>query len=142
MKPAEIAITIVYMPDVSITRNSKEFRELVSRLQAGTLTRAQAAAEYGINPGTLGVWLSRSKVRSPKALHGAALGWAITDPDKIKLLNEAVAKVLAGEVSATKASEMYPTLALATIAFRVRKARIAAGQPVQHRRTREELADK
>lgn len=116
---------------------------MVARIQSGELTRAQAAQTYGINLGTLGVWLSRSKVntttRAPRKLHGAALGWAITDPDKVKLLDEAVAKVLAGEMSATKASEIYPTLALATIALRVRKARLAAGQPVQQRRTREEL---
>lgn len=82
-------------------RNDAQFQEMVSRISSGELTRAQAAEVYQVKPGTLGVWLARSGVYSkspdgPKKLHGAAVKWADTDPDKAKAYEEAVMKVLKG----------------------------------------------
>ena len=130
-----------------ITRHSKTFKDLAAKIQSGELTRAEAAAQAGINPGTLGVWLSRSNVTAPKnpdgtrKLYGTAAQKKITDPDKVKLLDEAVARVLDSNLSVTQVSEMYPTLSATTIAARVRKYRLEHGQHVQKRRTRKELAE-
>lgn len=82
-------------------RNDAQFQEMVSRISSGELTRAQAAEVYQVKPGTLGVWLARSGVYSkspdgPKKLHGAAVKWADTDPDKAKAYEEAVMMVLKG----------------------------------------------
>lgn len=129
-------------------RNDQTFKEMVSRITAGELTRQQAADSYGVNYGTLCVWLGRSNLNAqtarkatgiPKPLAGAALGWNVTDPNKAKVLEEATARVISGEFSVTEASEKYPDLALSTLSKRVRKERMAAGYPVQKRRTRAQL---
>lgn len=128
----------------TINRHSQEFKDLAAKILSGELSRLEASNQYGINPGTLAVWMSRSNLTSKgpdgvKKLHGAALESAITDPDKVKLLEEAVARVLDGELSATEAAEKYPTLAQVTIAKRVRKYRQEHGMTVQKRRTRAEM---
>lgn len=123
-------------------RNDATFNAMVARLAAGELTRQQAAEEYGVNYGTLCVWLGRSKLndstarKTPKAVYGAAVDWAIKDPDKVKALDAAVAKVLAGEISALAAAKQNPDLSARTIADRVRRARVQSGLPVQHRTVR------
>lgn len=127
-------------------RNDKTFKEMVARLQSGEITRHQAADIYQIGYGTLGVWLSRSGVAKSTAgrlpdgsrrLHGAALERSRSlSPDKAKALDAAVARVLAGEISALAAEAENPDLSARTIAQRVRKARIDQGLPVQEKRTR------
>lgn len=130
---------------MKITRHSKEFVEAAGRVASGATTREAAAQELGVNPGTFGVWMSRSGIavdkteKGTKKPAGAALGWAINDPDKAKALDEATARVLAGEMSVTEASEIYTDVAFATIAARVRRTRERLGIPVQKRRTRAQM---
>lgn len=115
-----------------------QFKVMISRLQAGELTRNQAAAFYGIGIGTLNVWVSRKKLGGtiPSAgPAGAALERMITDPDKVKDRAEAVARVLSGKISALAVAKEYPGMSHVTIASDVRKARISMGQQVQHRRS-------
>lgn len=118
-------------------RNDKTFKEMVARISSGELTRAKAAELYGINLGTLNVWISRSGVgketRSPHKLHGAALGWASTDPNRAKALKEATDKVLSGDLSLDDATEKFKMegVARATLARSVRAARVAAGETVK-----------
>lgn len=122
---------------MKITRTSPSFKVLVARLQSGELTRAQAAAEYGVPLGTLNVWLSRSKVGEStrlkeRTLHGAAADLANSlDPKIAKLLDEATQKVLDGTYkSCLAASKAYPDVVLGTLTTRVRKARLAQGLPI------------
>jgi hypothetical protein len=124
---------------MNITRHSQTFKELVARLQSGELTRAQAAAAYGLNPGTLASWLLRSKVGEStrtkvgdKFLYGAAAEFAERlDPNIAKLLDEATEKVLDGTFkSCLAAHKAYPGVVLGTLTARVRKARLAQGLPI------------
>jgi hypothetical protein len=116
----------------TITRHDTAFVEAARRVACGASTREQESAALGVNPGTFAVWMSRSKItasRNPdnvKKLHGAALGWVTTDPDKAKAMDEATARVLAGEITSTQAARDYPELAdaRAAIAARVRRAKV------------------
>lgn len=126
-------------------RNDPTFKEMVSRIESGELTRLQAADTYGINPGTLNVWLSRSNLAEKtrlkeRPLHGAALGWVKLDPDRAKLLDEVVARVVAGELTVTQAARENPTLVLMTISTKVRQRQEELGLPMRKRRTRAEMA--
>ena len=129
------------------SRHCQEFKDLAARILSKEISRLEAAEISGINPGTLGVWLSRSKLNSPrnedgtKRLHGAALERRIVDPEKSHLLDEAVAKVLDGEMSATEASERYKSLTLVTISTRVRRERAKLGLTLIRRRTKKELEE-
>ena len=53
------------------------------------IKRIESVAKSGINPSTLNVWLSRSKMTThlpdgTRAPNGAVLNNKITDPDKVK----------------------------------------------------------
>lgn len=121
-------------------RNDATFKEMVARLQSGELTRDQAADAYGINPGTLNVWISRSKLGDTipnlqgKSRAGAAVHWPELTPDEVSATEAAIARVLAGEVSALAATKADPRISASTLAKRVRKARIDRGIPVQGRK--------
>lgn len=122
-------------------RNDTTFKEMVSRIESGELTRRQAADTYGIKYGTLCVWLGRSELAEKtrlkgKPLHGAALGWAKLDPDKAKRLDEAAHMAIHGELSVTQVSKLFPDIAAATLTKRVRKDREKIGLPVQRRNRR------
>lgn len=130
-------------------RNDAKFKELVSRLQSGELNRQQASEAYGVNYGTLCVWLSRSKLGSTtlqreadgsRKLHGIAAKNSQLDPDKDRALDAAVARVLAGEISALAASKESEGLSPSTIAARVRKAKLQAGIPIPRRRAKKVTA--
>jgi hypothetical protein len=120
-------------------RNDTQFKALVARLQAGELTRQQAADLHGVKYETLCQWLRRSKVdlipREDKGLTGYAveLKKRLADPDIKAALDSAVARVLAGEISALAASREDPRINHRTLAVYVRKAKLAQGLPVQHR---------
>lgn len=116
------------------------FNEMVGRLKSGELTRAQAATVYGLNPGTLGVWLSRAgltgQLPSLQGKVGRAAEIAQTDPVLIAAMDAAVAKVVGGEISALEAARQDPRLSARTIAHKVRQFRQRQGLPVQAKRTR------
>ena len=127
-------------------RNDTTFHEMISRIRSGELTRRQAAETYGIAVGVLNVWIQRSKItglprdnnwrsQNPdkvKELTSHLLGKAL-DPERQAALNDAVARVLAGEISARAAALQDPRLSARTIAMKVRQARIKEGLPVQQR---------
>lgn len=116
-------------------RNDSTFKEMVSRISSGELTRLQAAEVYQIKANTLNAWLRRSKIDAPKqkrVAYGAAAEMAANlDPTIAKLLDEATAKVLDGTFkSCLEAHKSYPDVSLSTLTARVRKARIAKGLPI------------
>lgn len=128
-------------------RNDATFKEMVTRLQSGAISRAQACDEYGLKYVTLSAWLIRSKLNDSvpragalhgaRALHGVAKELAESvDADKAARINSAVARVLAGEISARAASKEDPTLSSRTLAARVLKAKKAAGVPIPKRTRR------
>ena len=126
---------------------SDAFKEAAQRVTSGQSTKEVEAAALNIKPGTFAVWMTRAGLtsrRNPdgsKKLHGAALGWVTTDPDKAKALEAATALVLAGETSATQAAEKFPGVAVSAISARVRRARTEAGveKPPTIRRTRAQM---
>ena len=136
------------MQKPTLTRNSEKFIDAAKRVVSGQSTKEVEAALLNVKPGTFAVWMTRGGFTSrtnpdgTKKLHGAALGWVTSDPDKAKALEEATARVLAGEMSATRAAEVYPDVAMSAVAARVRRARAEAGleKPKTIRRTRAELA--
>jgi len=116
-------------------RNDTTFKEMVSRITSGELTRLQAADTYQIKPGTLNAWIRRSKLDVPKqkrVAYGAAADLAANlDPRIAKLLDEATEKVLDGTFkSCLAAHKAYLGVALGTLTARVRKARLAQGLPI------------
>lgn len=116
-------------------RNDTTFKEMVSRITSGELTRLQAADIYQIKPNTLNAWVSRSKLDVPKqkrVAYGAAAEAAERlDPEIAKLLDEATLKVLDGTFkSCLAAQKTYPDVNLGTLTKRVRKARLAQGLPI------------
>lgn len=126
---------------MTITRHSKQFIDMTLRVAQNELPRAQAAEELGINLGTFSTWMSRNGVRMQiKVPHGAAKGWAVNDPDKVKVLEDLAVKVLSGELTTPEACEQNPGVAYNTLAKLIRRKRIGAGQPVAKRRTKAELA--
>lgn len=133
---------------MNITRHTKAFINAAHRVANHEVSRVEAAAELGVNPGTFGVWMQRSGIREQKTpdgtkkAHGAALGWAHTDPVKAKALDEASARVISGELTSTEAAELYPDAALPAIAQRVRThlKRLGIAPPPRKRRTRLEMA--
>lgn len=130
----------------AVKRNDPSFREMIGRIRSGELTRKQAAAAYGITTGLLNVWIQRSKITGlPRDTE-----WRQRNPDKVKeladhligkplspevqaLMDAAVARVLAGEVSARAAAAEDPRLSHRTLARNVRRERLKAGLPVQFR---------
>jgi len=113
-------------------RNDTTFKEMVARIQSGELTRVQAADTYNLNPGTLNVWLSRSKLNETtkmavRPLHGATADLVNNlDPEIAAKLAEATQKVLDGTFkSCLAAHAAYPELSRSTLTARVRKARLA-----------------
>lgn len=113
-------------------RNDSTFKEMVARIQSGELTRAQAANTYNLNPGTLNVWLGRSKLNettkmSVRPLHGATADLVNNlDPEIAAKLAEATRKVLDGTFKSCLAAHgTYPELSLSTLTARVRKARLS-----------------
>jgi hypothetical protein len=116
-------------------RNDTTFKEMISRINSGELTRLQAADVYKIKPNTLNAWVIRSKLDVPKqkrVAYGAAAEAAERlDPNIAKLLDEATAKVLDGTFrSCLAAHAEYPGIVLGTLTKRVRKARLAQGLPI------------
>lgn len=116
-------------------RNDKTFKEMVSRIQSGELTRIKAAEVYNVKAHTLNVWIARSKLdvpkQKPKAYGAAAELDANLDPTIAKLLEEAAQKVLDGTFkSCLAAHKEYQDLSLSTLTARVRKARLAQGLPI------------
>lgn len=110
-------------------RNDSKFKEMVLRIQSGELTRHEAAEAYGIGYGTLGVWLSRSKLNSStarrkvdgtKARYGVASEWPVLDKDAV---DAAVQRVLSGEISARALCMQDPTFRYSTLVRKVQKAR-------------------
>lgn len=119
----------------AMKRNDPTFKEMVSRITSGELTRLQAADTYQIKPNTLNAWLRRSKIDAPKQTriaYGAAADlMARLDPNIAKLLDEATQRVLDGTFkSCLEAQKSYPDVSLSTLTVRVRKARIAKGLPI------------
>lgn len=116
-------------------RNDTTFKEMVSRVSSGELTRLQAADIYQIKPNTLNAWVRRSKLDVPKqkrVAYGAAAEAADRlDPQIAKLLEEITQKVLDGTFrSCLSAQKAHPELNLGTLTKRVRKARLAQGIPI------------
>lgn len=115
--------------------NDTTFKEMISRIASGELTRKQAAEAYGIDPGTLNVWIARFNLSdSLPSMRGKA-GYAKQLSDKYAIdtdaYEKAVARVLSGEISALALSEETPGIKAGTLAKKVRQARIRAGLPVQ-----------
>lgn len=115
-------------------RNDQTFQEMVSRIKSGELTRKQAATAYGIEYGTLCVWLGRSGLNAETvakgplahrrgAAHGAATNWPVLSPETSAALDAALARVLAGETTAQGESKADPRIKLTTLTQRVRSAR-------------------
>lgn len=107
-------------------RNDKTFKEMVSRIQSGELTRSQAADAYNIKVNTLNVWLGRSRLTVPKTrskeLRGAAVEWS--NNVDYTALNSAVASVLDGTYKSCYAAQRaFPTVKLSTLTLKVRQAR-------------------
>jgi hypothetical protein len=127
-------------------RNDATFKAMVARLQAGEITKDQACSLYDLKPNTLNSWLRRSKLlgtvprqRQPPeeaARQRANLVSKPLTPEIQAAVDAAVARVLAGEISALAASLEDPRLSARTLADKVRKARLEKGLPVQARRTR------
>lgn len=127
-------------------RNDATFKEMVARLQAGEITKEQACSLYDLKPNTLNSWLRRSKLlgtvprqRQPPeeaARQRANLVSMPLTPEIQAAMDAAVARVLAGELSARAASIEDPRLSSRTLADKVRKVRLEKGLPVQARRTR------
>ena len=127
-------------------RNDATFKEMVARLQAGEITKEQACSLYDLKPNTLNSWLRRSKLlgtvprpRQPPeeaARQRANLVSTPLPPEIQAAMDAAVARVLAGELSARAASIEDPRLSSRTLADKVRKVRLEKGLPVQARRTR------
>jgi len=128
-----------YNSHMNITRHSEKFKILASRMHSGEITREQMADACGIKVGTLGVWLTRSKLTKKnnadgtKKLHGAALGLVINDPNRAKVVATAVARVMSGEISVTQAAREYPEIPASTLSKRVRQLKEYAGEPVARR---------
>ena len=113
-------------------RNDTTFKEMVSRIASGELTRKQAADVYGVKYGTLMVWLGRSGLNDETAFkgparaggtYGAAADWPVLTPERAAALDAAVARVVAGESTALGESKANPEIKLSTITQRVRSAR-------------------
>ncbi len=107
-------------------RNDPTFKEMVARILSGELTRKQAADAYGIKENTLTHWLLRGKIatpKQPKVLAGAALEWTKPDPVRRAALDEAVSRVLSGELTGDQAFALYADqgVARATLFYEVRK---------------------
>ncbi len=107
-------------------RNDPTFREMIRRIDSLEITRAQACDLYGVSLGTLNVWISRSKLklaRAPKPLAGAALEWANNDPVRRAALDEAISRVVSGELTGDQAFALYAGqgVARATLFYEVRK---------------------
>ena len=127
---------------MNITRHSEVFKAAAARVIAGHSTKEEEGALIGVKPNTFAVWMSRSGMTSrvnpdgTKKLAGAALGWGIADSDKSKALDDATRRVMSGELRASDVVKLYPELAdepdknRATVAARVRRARVAKGLPV------------
>lgn len=117
-----------------------QFQEILARIRSGELTRAQAAAEYGLNPGSLNTWISRSgqahTLPSRRGKAGTAAERAEKDPDKVAAMEAAVKRVLTGEISALAMAQLDPRVNPRTLAAKVRQARLKAGLPVQAKRSR------
>lgn len=118
-------------------RNSQAFNTMVSRITSGEISRRQAAAIYGINYGTLGVWLNRSNVNEATAFKGdaakrgtragAALGWPSL-PESVRVkLDEAADRVVAGISTAKEEADADPDIKLSTLNIRVRQRGVAMG---------------
>jgi len=124
---------------MNITRHSKEFKDLATKMHAGDITREQVADLCGIKVGTLGVWLTRSKLTKKnnadgtKKLYGSALGMVINDPERAKVIADAVSRVMSGELSVTQAARNYPDIPASTLSKRVRQLKGYAGVPVARR---------
>jgi hypothetical protein len=133
---------------MTITRHTQIFIDAAHRVARQEVTRTEAAAKLGVNLGTFTVWMQRSGIsegKNPngtKKAHGAALGWLTSDPVKAKALEEAVARVLSGELTGTEAAELYPDATIAAIGSRVRAhlKRTGGTPPPRKRRTRLEMA--
>ena len=115
-----------------MNKHTPQYAEMVSRLVSGELSRKQAADEYGVNFGTLSSWLIRDKIKTPrvKLVTGAARAAADRaneDPDKVIAMDQAVARVLAGECTAYSAAKADARVNLSTLNVRIRKAREAEG---------------
>jgi transposase-like protein len=128
-----------------MNKHTPQFNEMMSRLQAGEISRDQAALEYGVNRNTLNVWILRAGLkgkvpRKPLTAEAAEvmkenLGSGLLSGEASEALDNAIARVLAGGVSALAAAQEDPRVSPSTLAKRVRAARLAAGQPVQSRRS-------
>ena len=132
---------------MNITRHTQAFIDAAHRVSRGEITRIDAAAQLNLNPGTFAVWMSRSKIKADKSvkptkqLAGAALGLLQgLDPDKAQALDEAVARVVSGEITLAEARGLYPDLSGSTLTVRVRKANARLGVTVKRRRTPAEMA--
>ena len=127
---------------MTITRHTQTFLDAAHRVSRGEITRIDAASALDIKPGTFAVWMSRAGIGGPKnergtkQLAGAALGWALTDPDKVKDLDDATALVLSGECSQAEALLRYPSVKQTTLSIKVTRARARAGIPVKKRAPR------
>jgi len=115
--------------------NDTTFKEMISRIASGELTRKQAAQTYDLDIGTLNSWISRHNLSdSLPSMRGKA-GYAKQLSDKYAIdtnaYEKAVARVLSGEISALALSEETPGIKAGTLAKKVRQARIRAGLPVQ-----------
>lgn len=111
-------------------RNDTTFKEMVSRIQSGELTRNQASEAYNVKRGTLDKWLNRSRIATPplpKALYGAALTWVKDDPVRAAALKAAIDDVLTNHTSLDQVIKKYPGVARSTVAVEVRKVLASQG---------------
>lgn len=123
---------------MNITRHSEKFKELADQMHSGAITREQMADTCGVKVGTLGVWLTRSKLTKKnnadgtKKLHGSAADNAARlSPETAKLLDDLTKKVLDGTYKSCLAAHTdHKDVSLSTLTVRVRKARIAQGLPI------------
>lgn len=123
-----------------MNRHDPKFHELISRLQSGEITRPEASTIYGIHPVTLNGWITRSKlsetIPSRRGRDGSEMAPKITDPDKVNAMANAVARVLAGEISARAAAIADPRIVMNTLQHKVRQAKKRAGIPIRKNKTR------
>jgi hypothetical protein len=119
-----------------MTRDDATFKEMVLRLQAGDLTRAQAAEQYGLKYNTLCQWLKRSNLASSIPMAPVEHQFKKTDPEIERATQAAVELVLNGLSSALAAARPGVTLSHREISRRVRMRRLALGRPVKRHTSR------
>lgn len=115
--------------------------EIAARIKSGEMTRTTAAKAYGLDRVYLSTWLSRAGLAKDLPSQRGKVGFAAElvakaqeNPDNVAATERAIEMVLRGEASAMEAARQCPGASHRTVAAKVRKARLARGEPVQARR--------